>query len=77
MVKDLLEHIAKKLVEKVDAVQVSEKISDDLIALELRVAANDFGKVIGKEGKTARSMRTLLALAGERLGKRVTLEIVE
>lgn len=77
MINDLLEHIAKRLVDKADAVQVSEKTSDDIIALELRVAANDFGKVIGKEGKTARSMRTLLAVAGERLGKRVTLEIIE
>lgn len=77
MVKNLLEYIVKKLVDNVDAVVITEKTTDDSIALELRVASDDFGKVIGKEGKTARSMRTLLTVAAEKSGKKVSLEIVE
>jgi uncharacterized protein len=77
--KELVEEIAKALVDAPDDVVVSvrEPASDQMTVLELRVASADLGKVIGKQGRTARSIRTLLAAAGTKLNKRFTLEIVE
>lgn len=75
--KELVGEIAKSLVDKPEDVQVTEVPGDDATVLELRVAASDLGKVIGKQGRTARSMRTLLAAAGMKLNKRFTLEIIE
>jgi predicted RNA-binding protein YlqC (UPF0109 family) len=74
----LVEQMAKALVDEPDqvAVNVVEKESDSTV-LELRVAPGDLGKVIGKQGRTARSMRTILGAAGMKLQKRVTLEILE
>jgi len=75
----LIEEIAKALVD--DPSQVSVKVVDgdegEGTLLELRVAPNDVGKVIGKQGRTARSMRTLLSAAGMKLHKRYSLDIVE
>jgi uncharacterized protein len=75
--KALIEHMAKALVDKPDAVSVQETDGERTTIIELRVAQDDLGKVIGKQGRTARSMRTILNAAGTKLGKRCVLEILE
>ncbi|MGJ5815042.1 KH domain-containing protein [Paludibaculum fermentans] len=75
--KDLVEEIAKALVDTPDEVQVREVQGEQVTVLELRVAASDLGKVIGKQGRTARSVRTLLGAAGMKVNRRFTLEILE
>jgi predicted RNA-binding protein YlqC (UPF0109 family) len=75
--KELVEQIAKALVDQPDKVQVREVQGEQTTVLELRVAAEDLGKVIGKQGKTARAVRTLLAAAGMKVRKRFVLEILE
>jgi uncharacterized protein len=72
----LIEQIAKALVDEPDKVSV-QTVEGDTTVLELRVAQGDLGKVIGKQGRTARSMRTILGAAGMKLHRRFTLEIVE
>jgi uncharacterized protein len=73
----LIEHIARALVDAPDQVAVQSVDEDDATVLELKVAADDLGKVIGKQGRTARALRTLLGAAGMKLHKRYTLEILE
>jgi predicted RNA-binding protein YlqC (UPF0109 family) len=73
----LIEQIARALVDEPDHVAVSQIDGEQAIVLELKVAPNDVGKVIGKQGRTARAMRTLLGAAGMKLHKRFTLEILE
>jgi len=75
--KALIEHMAKALVDKPDAVSVQETDGEKTTIIELRVAQDDLGKVIGKQGRTARSMRTILNAAGTKLRKRCVLEILE
>ncbi len=75
--KELVEAIARALVDQPDHVQVTEIEGEQTTVLELRVAKEDLGKVIGKQGKTARAMRTLLAAAGMKIRKRFVLEILE
>ncbi|HEX9723715.1 MAG TPA: KH domain-containing protein [Vicinamibacteria bacterium] len=75
--KELLELIAKALVDNPDAVSVSEVGGEQTTILELRVAQEDLGKVIGKQGRTARAIRTILSAAGMKLRKRFHLEIIE
>ena len=75
--KELVEQIARALVDQPDKVQVTEVVGEQTSVLELRVASDDLGKVIGKQGKTARAMRTLLAAAGMKVRKRFVLEILE
>lgn len=75
--KELLELIAKALVDQPDDVAVTEIEGEQTTVLELKVAREDLGKVIGKQGRTARSIRTILAAAGMKLRKRVVLEILE
>ena len=75
--KDLLVQIAKALVDKPEQVQVNEIVSVQTIVLELKVDKSDMGKVIGKQGKTAHAIRTLLNAASGGTGKRYVLEIVE
>jgi predicted RNA-binding protein YlqC (UPF0109 family) len=75
--KELVELIAKALVDQPDKVQVREVQGEQTTVLELRVAQEDLGKVIGKQGKTARAVRTLLAAAGMKVRKRFVLEILE
>jgi hypothetical protein len=75
--KQLIEDIAKALVDLPDEVIVSEVTGEQVTVLELKVAASDLGKVIGKQGRTARSIRTLLGAAGMKLNRRFTLEILE
>ena len=74
--KDLIEYIAKSIVDKPDEVKVTEEATDDGVVLRLEVAPEDTGKVIGKEGRIAKAMRTLLRVAAIRKGTRATLEIV-
>lgn len=75
--KELIEYIAKSLVDNPSEVKVGEVEGEKTTVLELRVAQEDLGKVIGKQGKTARAMRTILSAAGTKLGKRCVLEILE
>ncbi|HEY6250322.1 MAG TPA: KH domain-containing protein [Candidatus Angelobacter sp.] len=73
----LVEQIAQALVDAPNDVQVSAVESDQGTVLELRVAVGDLGKVIGKQGRTAKSIRTILGAASMKLKKRYTLEIIE
>ena len=75
--KLLIEEIAKALVDKPEDVAVAEVEGERTTVYELRVDTSDIGKVIGKQGKTARSMRTIISAAGTKLGKRCVLEILE
>jgi hypothetical protein len=74
--KELIEYIAKSIVDKPEEVRVTEEATEDGIILRLEVAPEDTGKVIGKEGRIAKAMRTLLRVAAIRKGTRATLEIV-
>ncbi len=76
-VKELVEQIAKSLVDNSEAVRVGEREEDRKTVLELRVAEEDLGKVIGKQGRTARAIRTILTAASRKLGKEFFLEIQE
>ncbi|MFH1154931.1 MAG: KH domain-containing protein [Pseudomonadota bacterium] len=75
--KDLVLYIAKALVDNPDAVEVHEVEGSQTSVLELKVAKEDLGKVIGKQGRSARAMRTILSAASAKLKKRTVLEIVE
>lgn len=77
MMKDLITYIAKALVDNPEEVTVSEIVGDQTSVLELKVAKEDLGKVIGKQGRTARAMRTLLSASSAKIRKRTVLEIVE
>ncbi len=76
-VKTLVEDIAKALVDTPDSVIVNEIAGEHATVFELRVAGNDLGKIIGKQGRTARSIRTLLGAVGTKLNRRFSLEILE
>lgn len=73
----LVSEIARTLVDDVDAVHVETVIDQDTIVLRLQVAPTDVGKVIGKQGRTARSLRTILSAASMKYRKRFALDIVE
>ena len=75
--KELLLYIAQNLVERPDAVNVTEIRHDQDLTLELRVAPEDMGKVIGRQGRIAREIRKLLYACGQRSGVRVSVDIVE
>ncbi len=75
--KELIEYIAKALVDNPDAVEVNEIEGEQTSVIELKVAKEDLGKVIGRQGRTARAMRTILSAASTKLKKRVVLEILE
>jgi len=77
LTKELLEHIARSLVDNPDAVEVNELEGQQTSVLELRVAKEDIGKVIGKQGRTARAIRAILSAASTKLNKRAVLEILE
>ncbi|HNY64413.1 MAG TPA: KH domain-containing protein [Deltaproteobacteria bacterium] len=77
MMRELIEFIAKALVDNPEEVSVSEVEGEVTSVIELRVAKADLGKVIGKEGRTARAMRTLLTAASTKIKKRAVLEIIE
>lgn len=75
--KDLIKYIVDKLVDNPDAVEVTEREEGDTIIVELRVAKEDLGKVIGKQGRTAKAMRSILSASAGKLEKRSRLEILE
>lgn len=75
--KDLISYIAQALVDHPDEVSVTEVEGNQTSVIELKVAKEDLGKVIGKQGRTARAMRTILSAASAKLKKRTVLEIIE
>ena len=75
--KELLELIARSLVDQPEEIEITEIENEQASVLELKVAQEDLGKVIGKQGRTARSIRTILAAAGTKHRKRIVLEILE
>jgi predicted RNA-binding protein YlqC (UPF0109 family) len=75
--KELIQYIVTALVDHPDQVQVKESEQDDTIIIELTVAKEDLGKVIGKQGRTAQAMRSVLAAAAGKVNKRSRLEIME
>jgi predicted RNA-binding protein YlqC (UPF0109 family) len=75
--KDLIAYIAKALVDKPEEVAVTEIEGEQTSVIELKVAKEDLGKVIGKQGRTARAMRTILSAASTKIKKRSVLEIIE
>jgi len=77
MLKDLVEYVVKKLVDNPESVSVSEISGEQATIVELRVSPEDLGKVIGKEGRTARALRTLLHAIATKERKRAVLEILE
>jgi uncharacterized protein len=75
--KDLIKYIAQALVDNPEQVEVAEVEGNQTSVLELKVAKEDLGKVIGKQGRTARAMRTILSAASAKVKKRTVLEIIE
>ena len=75
--KELIEFVARSLVDNPDQVEVAEITGEQTIVLELRVAKEDLGKVIGKQGRTVKAMRAILSAASSKLKKRADLEILE
>ena len=75
--KELVQYLAKSLVNNPDAVEVKETQGETASVLELRVAKEDLGRIIGKQGRTAKSIRTILNAAASRANRKVVLEIVE
>jgi predicted RNA-binding protein YlqC (UPF0109 family) len=74
---ELLDYLARGLVDEPDAVRVEEVEEDDALVLRLHVAPDDVGKVIGRQGRLARSLRTLVRAGGAHEGRRIVLEIVD
>jgi len=75
--KELIEYIARALVDHPESVSIHEVMGDKTVILELSVNENDLGKVIGRRGRTAKAMRTVLNAAATKLSKRAVLEIIE
>ena len=75
--KELLELLAKALVDAPDEVEVTEVEEPDELVLELRVAQDDVGKIIGKQGRTVRALRTLIDAAGEKFDRHYAVEVIE
>lgn len=75
--KDLVDMIARALVDKPEDVEVTEVEGEQTTVIELKVAKDDLGKVIGKQGRTARAIRTILGAASTKVRKRSVLEIIE
>jgi len=75
--KELIEFLAKSLVDEQDEVEIRTRNRDQATVIELMVAPNDLGKVIGRQGRTARAMRTLLAAAGNKQRRRYMLDMLD
>ena len=75
--KDLIDYVSKHLVDMPESVEVNEVIGEQTTVIELKVDKSDLGKVIGKQGRTARALRTILNAASTKIKKRSVLEIIE
>jgi predicted RNA-binding protein YlqC (UPF0109 family) len=75
--KEFVEYIARQLVDQPDAVAIEEEIKEEKLILKLKVAQPDVGKIIGKKGRTAFALRTIVAAVGKKAGKKVLLEVVD
>ncbi|OPY87626.1 MAG: hypothetical protein A4E71_00934 [Smithella sp. PtaU1.Bin162] len=75
--KELIKYVAQSLVDNPDKVEVTEVVGEQTSVIELRVAKEDLGKVIGKQGRTAKAIRTILSAASTKVHKRAVLEIIE
>lgn len=75
--KEFIEYLIKHIVDNPDAVHISEVVGQQTVVFELRVGDGDISKVIGKQGRTAQSLRTLLEAKGAKQGKRIMLEILD
>ncbi len=75
--RDLVEYIAKALVDNPDEVRVCESAGEKTTVIELKVAVSDMGKVIGRQGRTAKAIRTVLNSASIKLNRRIVMEIIE
>jgi len=75
--QELVAHIARSLVDKPDEVKTVENEEEGTLTIELTVSQEDLGKVIGKQGRTARAMRTLLSAAADKEGRKIRLDILE
>jgi len=75
--KEFIEYIARQLVDQPDSVVVEEESKDDKLILKLKVAQPEIGKIIGKKGRTAFALRTLVAAVGKKAGKKVLLEVMD
>ena len=75
--KELLLYMAKNLVDDPDSVSVTETVNEDGTVLELRVAPGDMGKVIGRQGRIAKEIRTIVKTVAQRTGEKITVEIVD
>lgn len=75
--KELLLYMAKNLVDEPEAVTVTETAGEDETVLELRVAPGDMGKVIGRQGRIAKEIRTIVKTVAQRTGEKITVEIVD
>ncbi len=75
--EQLVDYIARSLVDSPEDVKISSHEEEDTVTIELSVAKEDLGKIIGKQGRTARAMRTLLSATGEKEKKKIRLEILE
>ena len=75
--KEFIEYIAKQLVDQPEHVVIEEEAVEDKLILRLKVAQPDVGKIIGKKGRTAFALRTLVTAVGKKAGKRVTLEVLD
>ena len=75
--KELVQYLARSIVNQPDAVEVTETQNDDASVFEVKVAKEDLGRIIGKEGRTAKSLRTILTAAAARVDRKAVLEIVD
>jgi predicted RNA-binding protein YlqC (UPF0109 family) len=75
--KEAVEKLVKKLVGEPDAVEVSEEVTDRAVVIKVRVGEGDMGRIIGREGRTIKAIRSLLFYAGQKQGKRFVLDVIE
>jgi uncharacterized protein len=75
--KELIEYVAKSLVDKPDNVAIEQRLEGNLTVLELRVSKDDYGKIIGKQGRTIKALRTLVSASCAKNGLKFSLEVVE
>jgi len=75
--KELIEFVAKSLVDKPESVALQQRLEGNLTVLELRVSKDDYGKIIGKQGRTIKALRTLVSASCAKLGLKYSLEVVE